>query len=346
MGRFAQQGRYAPTPCQNLNGKIAKGGIKVARVASFQMKHAPIRCVTASRDGMLLATGSRTGTLSIWSSLTYLELSNFESNGSKLTFLAFSPNGGYLVGAGDDGPIQVWKVQSDGQGLEPLHVHDMPVDARSATSISFAPSGDNFVTSHIGAKLAIWSLSDGRPRLRKSKSVSNPSSILDVSWSPNGKLISVSHSNGQTYLLDIDLTQRCTISSGKSHGPSCADFSPDGGHLATSKADNSIGVFDLETEEQVLELPGHSAGLTRICYAFDGSQLISASLDGTIRDWDVRTGDEYCRIQFEADRNVTVWDVCLVNNDGMFFSAGANGVARLYQIGKSDSETHSFLEFC
>jgi WD40 repeat protein len=60
-----------------------------------------------SPDGFLLAAGCSDG-IHVWDTRTWASVTTLEGGGGAVTAVAFSPNGSFLVGGGNDGTARVW----------------------------------------------------------------------------------------------------------------------------------------------------------------------------------------------------------------------------------------------
>ncbi|CAE8739115.1 unnamed protein product, partial [Polarella glacialis] len=88
----------------------------------------------AVRVSLLAATASEDGKARLWSLASGSCVQVLEDD-SKVTTLAFSPDGKQLVTGSSDGAIRIWNLLS-GSCSSVIQVHTEPV-----TSLSFAPKG-------------------------------------------------------------------------------------------------------------------------------------------------------------------------------------------------------------
>ena len=84
--------------------RLRSGGLSPLRHESAVLS------VAFSRDGKLLATGTRAGVVSIWQAKTSQELRNWPAHQENATTVLFSPDGRYLATGSRDKTVKVWDV--------------------------------------------------------------------------------------------------------------------------------------------------------------------------------------------------------------------------------------------
>ena len=101
-------------------GRLNVWNLETSGTRSFQCDSDAISTLAMSRDGRLIATGSRDHRISIHDFSTGNNISHLRGgvDGSPVA-LAFSPDGQLVASGGDDGVVRVWIV-SDGRLLETL----------------------------------------------------------------------------------------------------------------------------------------------------------------------------------------------------------------------------------
>lgn len=150
--------------------------------------------------------------------------------------------------------------------------------------------------------------------------------------------------------------------------------------LITGSRDSSVKVWDIRTSIPVMTLQGHKEPVTSVAAQGMDPQVISASQDKTVRFWDLRQAktqvvlthhkkavraltlhpEEWSMASASADsvrqwrfpdgaylgslehgRDDTIVDTLSVNQDGVLFAGGDDGVMRLYDwgTGKKFQET-------
>ncbi|MFQ4146142.1 eIF2A-related protein [Chlorogloeopsis sp. ULAP02] len=117
------------------------------------------------------------------------------------------------------------------------------------------------------------------------------STAMDAAFSPDGKTIATTHTDGYIRLWDVVSSQPLMTYQGHLGIVWGVVFSPDGRMLATGGEDRSVKIWDIKTGQCLKTLFGHSDGVRTVIYTQNGAKLISSSTDSTIRIWDTSTGE-------------------------------------------------------
>ncbi|MEC4818504.1 MAG: NB-ARC domain-containing protein, partial [Scytonema sp. PMC 1069.18] len=119
----------------------------------------------------------------------------------------------------------------------------------------------------------------------------NFGSAMCASFSPDGKVLATSHSEGNMRFWDVASGQELMRFQGHQVSAWSVAFSPDGSFFASGGQDEKIRFWDVTTGQCLRNLEGHKGEVFCIVFSKDGTHLISSSTDATIRIWDVTTGD-------------------------------------------------------
>jgi WD40 repeat protein len=154
------------------------------------------------------------------------------------------------------------------------------------------------------------------------------SSILAIAYSPDGKLLAASDTNGEIRLWSVRDGQFLLTCSGHSNWVRSIQFSPDSRYLASSSDDRRIKLWDLQDGSCVKTLGEgiHSLGFS---FSPDGRYLASGSANNLIYYWDLRTGT--CIRQFEGHQD---WSMMVkFHPDGdRLASSSADGTVRIWDV--------------
>ena len=165
--------------------------LKVWEVASRRMIHRLGQtgyCLSLnfSRDGRLLASGSRDGTAIIWSTETWKRAQTLP-NPAKNSYqgmvedVAFSPDGKILALASGGGNVQLWDVPT-GKLLEPLKGHSSAVHA-----VVFSPDGRTLASGSRDQTARLWNVATRRQLMQLDPGSIELGGVVTLAFSPDGK---------------------------------------------------------------------------------------------------------------------------------------------------------------
>ena len=209
--------------------------------------------LTFSPDGKMVVFGGL-GEIRLWNTETGSEQEiltaepiNDVHNITRVSALAFSPDGTILVSGTQQGKIQVWLVATG----EALTAFAEPTDHENLGVISaLALSPDvTLLAAGSHSQLHLWDVSTGH------------------------KLFTVStvHKRGRSIFHDY---------------PEPLVFSPDGTILVNGHNSGTIQLWDVATGDRIAALDGHTQKVETLKFSPDGETLVSTAQDGTILLWD------------------------------------------------------------
>ncbi len=172
--------------------------LKVWEVATrrliHQMNGHTNYCVSLdfSRDGTLLATGSRDGTAIIWSTATWNRVKTLQNPeqdsqsrgpGRPGTFedVAFSPDGKTLALASREGSVQLWDVAT-GKILEKVKGHSSAVEA-----VVFSPDGRTLASGSGDETVRLWNVETRRELMQLNRGGVDLHHVNSLAFSPDGQ---------------------------------------------------------------------------------------------------------------------------------------------------------------
>jgi len=265
------------------------------RPVSYQGHQGPVSCLTASRDGFLIAsTGFNDSRVQVWiRAFVAHPLYTLHSHESKVTSVRFSNDCSRLVTASYDCTAEVWALDCRLYG-----------GGSALNYLVLSPDGKRMAAPTEG-RVVIWStewnpIRDGGYQIWARQHVGEleadhfTGTVFHAAYSPDGKKLATAAAKGDVRIWDVPA---------------------DGGFI-----------------DRYIPLMGHDQKQKVSCVAFspDSLRLLSASDDATARLWDARTGKEIDTFK-HPDKVIS----CAFSPDGgQVLTACADGATRLYDLGR------------
>jgi WD40 repeat protein len=274
-------------------------------------------------DGKILITTGRDGRVRFWDVGTGRQVRSFAAHEKEVESLALSPDGKKLLTGSQDKTARLWELAT-GKELAKFP------GANWGNSVAFHPDGALIAVASDELKIHLWDLATGK-KVRELHG--DPTHILTVAFSPDGKFLASAHGEehrvvgpdgkekfeyreSPTVILWDPATGKQVRSwgrqGGRIHG---LRFSPDGKLLATSGS--KLRMWETAAGQEVPALPGHQWDVSSLAVSPDGRTLASRSSDKTVRTWDIATGKETNRhllrerylseVRISPDGKTVVW---------------------------------------
>lgn len=248
---------------------------------AFSDMFSNILSVAFSPDGALLAAGTATGDIWIYSAQSGVPLHTFHGHTDGVWSVAFSPDGHLLASGSDDHHVMLWDVAS-GRCLHVLREH-----AGRVRAVAFDPSGSMLASGSDDRTIRLWTaaswqccaiLEGHRDR------------VWSVAFHPDGAVLA-SGSTDKTIRLWTVKTGECfKVIEGHTDWVRSVVFHPSGELIASGSNDQSARVWDVASGACLRVFRGHSNRVWSIAFSPNGALLASGSEDHTARIWEVATG--------------------------------------------------------
>jgi len=242
----------------------------------------------------------------------------------KTTSVAVSPRGGVVAATSNEGPVQLWDLQT---GTLLRNCEGKPF--MLSLPCQFSPDGELLLGAGLDAKIRIWAVSSGKCLCElsgHSKPVlyadfgSDGTEVVSASQDGTVKTWEIPSGTSKTLLetsegftkaiLSPDSKLLCTVSEREevrlwrreetlveqSRWPGRDTvFSPSGQFLAIVAEDGTVSIFDCRSDAKVFQFE-HTAQVSGADFNESSDLLLTASSDGYARLWDLNSGelfDEY-----------------------------------------------------
>jgi len=240
---------------------------------------APVLAAAWSGDGSI-AAGAQDGTIRVWGPAGRSQCV-FASGG--VSSLAFSPDGRWLAGSSQDGPVRVWEA---GTGKPVLQL-------QAGDPMTFGPDGRVIAGSRDGA-VRVWRLPrpEGTP-----PSLAPARPLADLKYL-DGELLLLGRGDGTLALWQRSrdkLLWEARPPAGSAQAVACRQ-----GKVYSAGKDGVIRVWRAYDGRLLQELPGNRTGLMAL--AVSGSLLASAGEDRTVHVRQADTGAAVQDLQGQDDR--------------------------------------------
>ena len=302
-------------------------GLFVARSPNLDTPAAlaSIGDITFSPDGNMLATAGYDHVIRLWDALTGEQKATLIGHESRVTCVAFSPDGRTLASGGgyDDKTVRLWDVNRRQQKVI-LSGHESRV-----TCIAFSPDGRTLASGggYNDKTIRLWDVDEHQ---RKAILTGHQSSICCIAFSPDGRTLA----SGGGYdehkpvrLWDVNTGQEKQALTGLDSNVYGIAFSPDGKTFACGGPEGAVSLWDTTTwtQETVLR---HPDDIRDIAFSPDGNTFAIAG-DTEVALWDPVKGIPKIQLTKRPDVSLSA----AFSSDGQTLACGnQDGTVRFWNI--------------
>jgi outer membrane lipoprotein-sorting protein len=162
-----------------------------------------------------------------------------------VTFLKYSVDGKFLATSSNEGPVKLWNAATGEliRMIPGLAGADFSPDGQTIACVSVAPSGGNTIST-----VELYKLADGSLlKSLTSEKGATASTVLSVTFSPDGRFLAATDWNGTVTLWDVATGNRKQTVTEQA-GVHCAAFAPGGATLALGGEDRTLRLLKLPAE--------------------------------------------------------------------------------------------------
>lgn len=222
-------------------------------------------------------------------------------------------------------------------------VWDLPVgqtrlrfDAgKNGVGLALSPDGTlATVTSHSSeyvpsgpSELILW---DARNGLERARGPLEPTWLIRVAFSPDGRRLATSGARGHTKVWSVpDLGEVAVLPHDDRRIIFALAFSPDGQQLLTGSSDGLLRLWEWESQRLVAIWPGHSFGCDAAVWSPDGKLLATGGRDQIVRLWNPTNQTEVGVLKGHAGR---VTGLAFSPDGQVLVSASEDKTLRSWQV--------------
>jgi WD40 repeat protein len=312
-----------------------------------------VRTIALSQDGTAVATGGADGQVVL---RVGDEAPKFlRRHIASLRSVRFTPGGGELMSASDDGSIRWWSVPGGGwltgligrtgaffaAALSPdgtriaaggddsvslWQVALPPFTGHAAPPFAVAVAEDGTVaTGGADRTIMVWGADGVRRHV-----LTAPATVKSLLFHPDGTLLSAGE-DGATTVWDIAAHKPLRTFTGHQGPITGLSLNSSGDLAASGGADRTIRLFDPRTNAPARVLPAaHTAEVEALQFSPDGRLLASGGADGRLVLWDV---EHDRRLAVLSERDTALRDIAFTPDGATLITGDADGVITLWDVG-------------
>ncbi|MFN6446522.1 MAG: NB-ARC domain-containing protein [Nostoc sp. DedSLP05] len=248
-----------------------------------------------------------------------LSKSVFTKNFSKISAVAFSPNGEILAASDANGKICLWRDFAEGEPLLTCLGHIDWVRA-----IAFSPNGSTLCSGGIDQNVKLWDVNTGECLKTLT---GHPDRVRSIAFSPQGEILASGSDDWAVRLWNISDNKCYKILQEHTDIILSVVFSPKGNILASGSSDKTVKLWNFRTGECVKTLHGHTSSVFSVAFNPKGKTLVSGSDDQTVKLWSISDGKCLRTFQGHSD---TVRSVAFASNGNIMASGSDDQTVKLW----------------
>jgi WD40 repeat protein len=230
-----------------------------------------------------------------------LSKSVFTKNFSRISTVAFSPNGNILATSDAHGKICLWREFGVGDSL-PSGIGEQLLTCLGHISwvraIAFSPDGSTISSVGADQNVKLWDTSSGECLKTLSE---HPKRVQTVAFSPKGNLLTCGSDDQTVSLWNLRSSKSQKILHEHTGRVLSVAFGPQAKTLASASSDKTVKLWNISTGQCHKTLQGHTGCVWSVTFCPNGKTLATGSDDQTIKLWDASS--DKCLRTFRGHSN-------------------------------------------
>jgi WD40 repeat protein len=282
---------------------------------------------------------------------------------SAVNWVEFSPDGGVLATADDDGTVALWRTGNgqpvgrlvvepaspvrrlafspDGRTLAVLRRSDVRLWQLASSEVAgpplvghngvvydavFSPDGSVLATGSADGTVRLWDAVSGAPLGRPLEG--HAKGVFDITFSPDGRTLASTGWDATVRLWNVADGRSGPVLVGHTQPVAAVAFSPDGRTVVSGGSDSTVRIWDSADGVARHVLTGHRGTVSALAVSPDGARIASGGVDHEIRLWDTATGAATAPPL--AGHTDVVMDLAFTPDGGTIVSGGNDGSMRIW----------------
>jgi WD40 repeat protein len=251
-----------------------------------------------SKDGSMVAVGSRDGSVRLWDVTDIARGARFlyslEGHREDINSVTFDPSGTLIVSTSDDRTARLWSTRTGELIGKTFDKHEGAVNGAI-----FSPDGGTLLTwSRDGVVIAWLRREETDNWIQGDTYKDHKDEIKDLRLCSTGERFVTASADRTARIWSLAQSKPLAVLRGHASDIMAAAFSTDCGAVLTGSSDGTVRVWSAAQKSQSALLSGHSEHIHGLAFSPDSSLLASASGslqmgggDYSVRIWSLKGGE-------------------------------------------------------